>query len=127
MRVVIIGGGISGLSLAYFLLERKRPLDIVVLESGKKAGGKIWTDKADGFLCEGGVNGFLDNRPRTLELIGKLALTPLRSSDTARKRYIFSDGKLHLLPESLFRGKRKMMRHLLILQDEGSAERHMKS
>jgi oxygen-dependent protoporphyrinogen oxidase len=46
------------------------------------------------------VNGFLDNRPRTLELVGKLALTALRSSDKARKRYIFSEKKLHLLPES---------------------------
>lgn len=100
MRLVIIGGGISGLSLAYFLLEKKPSLDITVLESEKKAGGKIWTDKVDGFLCEGGVNGFLDNRPRTLELVSKLALTPLRSSDTARKRFIFSDGKLHRLPES---------------------------
>jgi oxygen-dependent protoporphyrinogen oxidase len=100
MRLVIVGGGISGLSLAYFLLEKKPSLDIVIFESEKKPGGKIWTDKADGFLCEGGVNGFLDNRPRTLELVSKLALTPLRSSDKARKRYIFSDGKLHLLPES---------------------------
>ena len=100
MRLVIIGGGISGLSLAHFLLDRKPSLDVVVLESDKKAGGKIWTDKAEGFLCEGGVNGFLDNRPRTLELVRKLALTALRSNDSARKRYIFSDGKLHLLPES---------------------------
>ena len=100
MRLVIIGGGISGLSLAFFLLERKPSLDVVVLESGKKAGGKIWTDKAEGFLCEGGVNGFLDNRPRTIEIVRKLALTALRSNDSARKRYIFSDGKLHLLPES---------------------------
>ena len=100
MRLVIVGGGISGLSLAYFLLEKKPSLDIVIFESEEKAGGKIWTDKAAGFLCEGGVNGFLDNRPRTLELVSKLALTPLRSSDKARKRYIFSDGKLHLLPES---------------------------
>jgi len=100
MSIVIVGGGISGLSLAYSLLERKPDLDITVLESGEKAGGKIWTDKVDGFLCEGGVNGFLDNRPRTLELVGKLALTALRSSDKARKRYIFSEKKLHLLPES---------------------------
>ncbi len=100
MKIVIVGGGISGLSLAYSLLEQKPDLDISVLESGEKAGGKIWTDKVDGFLCEGGVNGFLDNRPRTLELVGKLALTSLRSSDKARKRYIFSDKKLHLLPES---------------------------
>jgi oxygen-dependent protoporphyrinogen oxidase len=46
------------------------------------------------------VNGFLDNRPKTLELVSKLALTPLRSSDNARKRFIFSEGKLHRLPES---------------------------
>jgi oxygen-dependent protoporphyrinogen oxidase len=100
MSLVIIGGGISGLSLGYFLLERKPSMDIIVFESDKKAGGKIWTDKADGFLCEGGVNGFLDNRPRTLELIKKLTLTSLRSNDKAKKRFLFSEGKLRLLPES---------------------------
>jgi oxygen-dependent protoporphyrinogen oxidase len=100
MSLVIIGGGITGLSLAYFLLERKPTLDILILESEKKAGGKIWTDKVDGFLCEGGVNGFLDNRPKTLELVSKLSLTPLRSNDNARKRFIFSNGKLNRLPES---------------------------
>ncbi len=100
MRLIIIGGGISGLSLAYFLLERKPSLDIVILESEKKAGGKIWTDRVDGFLCEGGVNGFLDNRPQTLALVSKLSLSPLRSNENARKRFIFSAGKLHRLPES---------------------------
>jgi oxygen-dependent protoporphyrinogen oxidase len=100
MRLVIIGGGISGLSLAYFLTERDPSLDVLVFESEKKAGGKIWTDRAEGFLCEGGVNGFLDNRPRTLDLAAKLALTPVRSNDNARKRYIYSEGKLHMLPES---------------------------
>src|SRR4030042_6615797 len=100
MKVIIIGGGISGLSLAYFLLEKKPSLDVSIIESEKKAGGKIWTDRVDGFLCEGGGNGFLDNRPKTLELASKLALSPLRSNNNARKRYIFSDRKLHLLPES---------------------------
>ncbi len=100
MRLIIVGGGITGLSLAYFLLENKPFLDITVLESEQKAGGKIWTDKVDGFLCEGGVNGFLDNKPKTLDLVSRLSLTPLRSNDNARKRYIFSDGKLKLLPDS---------------------------
>lgn len=100
MRLVIVGGGISGLSLAYYLLERAPSLDILVFESEKKPGGKIWTDRAEGFLCEGGVNGFLDNRPKTLELAAKLGLSPLRSSESARKRYIYSEGKLHMLPES---------------------------
>jgi oxygen-dependent protoporphyrinogen oxidase len=100
MRLLIAGGGISGLSLAYFLLEKDPSLDILVLESERKAGGKIWTDRVEGFLCEGGVNGFLDNRPMTLELAAKLGLTPVRSNEAARKRFIFSDGKLNMLPES---------------------------
>lgn len=99
-RIVIVGGGISGLSLAYAILEQEPSADITVLEAEKKPGGKIWTEKANGFLCEGGVNGFLDNKPKTLQLSSKLSLNPLRSSDAARKRFIFSDNKLYLLPES---------------------------
>jgi len=102
MRLVIVGGGISGLSLAYFLIEKAPSLEIIILESEKKAGGKIWTDRVGGFLCEGGVNGFLDNRPRTFELAAKLGLEPVKSNDSARKRFIYSEGKLHMLPESPF-------------------------
>jgi protoporphyrinogen/coproporphyrinogen III oxidase len=99
-RIAIIGGGISGLSLAYFLLEKDPDLDIIVFESEKRLGGKIWSEKSDGFLCEWGVNGFLDNKPRTLELSRKVSLEPLRSNDASRKRFIFSDSRLHRLPES---------------------------
>jgi len=99
LRLVIIGGGISGLSLAYFLSE-KPGFDVRVLEAEARPGGKIWTDRTGEFLCESGVNGFLDNKPRTLELAARLSLSPLRSSDAARKRYIYSGKRLNLLPES---------------------------
>ncbi len=99
-RVVIIGGGISGLSLAYCILEKDPSADVTVFESEQRPGGKIWTDRTDGFLCEWGVNGFLDNRPKTLELSRKLGLSPLRSNDASRKRFIYSGGELHKLPES---------------------------
>jgi oxygen-dependent protoporphyrinogen oxidase len=99
-RIIIVGGGISGLSLAYLLRKQDPSPDLVVLEAGERLGGKIWTDRADGFLCEGGVNGFLNSKPRTLELAASLSLSPIRSSDDARKRFIFSGGKLHPLPES---------------------------
>jgi oxygen-dependent protoporphyrinogen oxidase len=99
-KVIVIGGGISGLSLGYILQQRRPSLDLVVLEAEERVGGKIWSDRADGFLCESGVNGFLDNKPKTLELASELLLTPLRSSDAARKRFIFSGGQLHLLPDS---------------------------
>ncbi len=100
MSITIVGGGISGLSLAFFLLERDPGLEVRVLEAEGRAGGKILSDHIDGFLCEGGVNGFLDNKPLTLELAGKLSLSPLRSSDAARKRFVFSGGRLHPVPET---------------------------
>jgi len=99
-RIIIIGGGISGLSLAYLLHTQMPSLDIIVLEAEERLGGKIWTDKTEGFLCEAGVNGFLNNKPRTLELAAGLLLSPLKSNDAARKRFIFSEGRLHSLPES---------------------------
>ena len=99
-RIVIVGGGISGLAVAYLLLEKKQDLDITVLESDNRAGGKIWTDKADGFLCEKGANGFLDNKPRTLELCKSLGIEPVRSNENSKKRFIYLNGKLNALPES---------------------------
>ncbi|HDY72460.1 MAG TPA: FAD-dependent oxidoreductase, partial [Nitrospirae bacterium] len=83
MSVTIVGGGISGLSLAYFLLEKNPSLDLKILEAKDRPGGKIWSDRAGGFLCESGVNGFLDNKPMTLGLASKLSLSPLRSNDNA--------------------------------------------
>lgn len=99
-RLIIVGGGISGLSIAYAILERGPSTELLVFEAEKRAGGKIWTERANGFLCEGGVNGFLDNKPKTIELASKLRIEPLRSNDAARRRFIYSEGKLHLLPES---------------------------
>ncbi|MFN3395796.1 MAG: protoporphyrinogen oxidase [Thermodesulfovibrionales bacterium] len=99
-RITIVGGGISGLSLAFFLKRARPQIEVTVLEAEDRPGGKIWSDRRDGFLCESGVNGFLDNRPKTLELASLLSLNPLRSNDNARKRFVFSGGKLRLIPES---------------------------
>jgi oxygen-dependent protoporphyrinogen oxidase len=100
MRVAIAGGGISGLSLAWLLKQRAPNLDVRVFEADSRTGGKIWTQSAEGYLLEGGVNGFLDNRPRTLELAAMLGLSPLKSGDEARRRFLYLRGALRQLPES---------------------------
>lgn len=101
MRVVIAGGGISGLSLAYWLTHNtKREFDVTVLEAAERPGGKIWTDRAEGYLCESALNGFLDNKPRSLELASRVSLEPLRSNESSKKRFIYLDGRLNRLPES---------------------------
>ncbi len=105
-RVIIIGGGISGLATA-FLLEQLSSktgteLEITLLEKEPRLGGKIWTIPSDGYLCEWGPNGFLDNKPQTLDLCKEIGAAEmlLRSNDNARKRFIFTGGELHRLPEN---------------------------
>ncbi|HSW64840.1 MAG TPA: protoporphyrinogen oxidase [Dissulfurispiraceae bacterium] len=97
-RIAIAGGGISGLSLAYALLDKNPALDVTVYEADTRPGGKIYTERVDSYLCEAGVNGFLDNKPATLELAKKLGLPPIKSNDNARKRYIYFDGDLRMIP-----------------------------
>lgn len=105
-RIVVIGAGISGLATAYAIerlaAEAELDIDVKVLEKEKRIGGKIWSIREDGYLCEWGPNGFLDNKPMTLELCRRLQIDPhlLRSNDNARKRFIYADKVLHRLPEN---------------------------
>jgi oxygen-dependent protoporphyrinogen oxidase len=99
-EIIIVGGGISGLSLAFFLSQRSDLLNITVLEHENRPGGKIWTEKINGYLCEKGPNGFLDNKIKTLELCRAIGLEPLRSNENAKKRFIYERGKLRKIPLS---------------------------
>jgi oxygen-dependent protoporphyrinogen oxidase len=104
--VAVVGGGFSGLSVAFLLLRQAAKegveLDLSLWEAEPRCGGKLSTVARDGYRCETGPNGFLDNVPQTLELVDQLGLGQrlLRSSDAARKRYIYSRGELRPLPEN---------------------------
>jgi protoporphyrinogen/coproporphyrinogen III oxidase len=104
-KIIVIGGGISGLSTAWLLRSKAqaagKELDITLLEKEQRVGGKIWSIKSDGYTCEWGPNGFLDSKPQTLELCNALGVEGNlhRSNDNARKRFIYSGGELHRLPE----------------------------
>ncbi|MEN2995026.1 MAG: protoporphyrinogen oxidase [Thermodesulfovibrio sp.] len=99
-ELVIVGGGISGLSLAYFLLKKNPQLDLRIIEAEKKVGGKIVTENISGFLCEGGVNGFLNNKLSTLSLASELNIEPIKGSDNSKVRYLLIDGKMTKVPEN---------------------------
>ena len=100
MKTGIIGAGISGLATAQAILVQDPNAEVVVFEAAADTGGKILTEvTAEGFLCEWGVNAFLDKSPRTLELCKEIGLTPVPADVSAKKRYVFSEGELHQLPE----------------------------
>src|SRR5438046_1491793 len=95
--VVIVGAGISGLSLAYRLQQRIPDLKITVLERRDRPGGTMWTERRDGFQVEIGPNGFLDNKSSTLDLCRDLGLGDrlLAASEAAgRNRYLVLDGSV---------------------------------
>jgi len=101
--VVVVGGGISGLATAYYLLKfAKKKVKILLLERENRVGGKMSTVKEKGFIIEEGPNGFLDNRPYTLQLVEELGIKDslIRASSCAAKRYIYTKGALHEVPLS---------------------------
>ncbi len=101
-RVAIVGGGIAGLAVAHALRALAPAADVVVVERGERVGGNIRSETIDGYLCEAGPDGFLDNAPATLAFVEKLGLSGrlVRSRDEARRRFIFRHGRLHDVPLS---------------------------
>jgi len=100
VKISIVGAGVSGLATAQAVLARKPDAKITLFEADQRIGGKVWTETSpEGYLCEGGVNGFLDKIPRTLELCKEAGLSPLPADASAQKRYVYSRGELHKLPE----------------------------
>lgn len=101
-RIVVIGGGIAGLSIAHAITRREPAAAVTVLEQAPQPGGNIRTEVTDGYTCEWGPDGFLDNAPATLALVKALGIEDrlLPSNDAARRRFIFRDGRLHEVPTS---------------------------
>ncbi len=77
-RVAILGGGIAGLSAAYYLRETARerglPIEIVLLERSTRVGGAIETARDGENLLELGPDSLVTTKPWALDLIRALGL-----------------------------------------------------
>jgi protoporphyrinogen/coproporphyrinogen III oxidase len=100
MRVIVVGGGISGLTAAY--LARVAGHDAICVDPAGAPGGLIHSERHDGFLCEAGPQAVLDDAPDTTALFAALNLTGrvLGATPDARRRFIYARGALHPLPNS---------------------------
>jgi oxygen-dependent protoporphyrinogen oxidase len=103
-RIVIVGGGISGLVAALRTEQYLPGADVVLLEQQPHVGGKVGTLERDGFRIETGPNGFLDNKPAVMSLCRELGLADRlvpASEASGRNRYLFLHGRMRSLPTGL--------------------------
>ena len=100
--VIIVGGGISGLSALHFLRHLKAHLKVKLYEADNRLGGTIGTDKIDGYSFDWGPNGFLDREPLTLQLCEELGLNGdlEKANENVSNRFILRRGKLCSVPMS---------------------------
>ncbi|KHL91408.1 protoporphyrinogen oxidase [Paenibacillus sp. IHB B 3415] len=109
-KVVIIGGGLSGLSAAYYVRKFYREAgiqpEIILIEKDKCLGGKIETLHRDGFVIEKGPDSFLARKTAMVDLARELELDHelVTTNPNAKKTYILQRGKLHPMPAGLVLG-----------------------
>ena len=105
-RVAIIGGGISGLSAAFALEQKRRDgadIEYVLYESSPRLGGVLVTDRVEGCLIEAGPDSFLTEKPWATTLCKDLGIDDqlIGSNDSQRKTYIVVHGRLVVMPDGL--------------------------
>ena len=105
-RFCVLGSGISGLSVAYYLKKNNPTAEVVVLEEKSVAGGVIESGSFGDCLVEWGPRGIRTkgNGQLVLEMVEDLGLWDeiVFADDKAKKRYLYHDNKLQVLPHSFF-------------------------
>lgn len=107
-RVAVIGGGITGLTAAFYLQQQakdqKLPLEIVLIEATHRLGGKIQTIRKDNFIIERGPESFIDHKQIIEELSKQLGIENELIENTAGKTYVAVNKQLSPIPKGSILG-----------------------
>jgi protoporphyrinogen/coproporphyrinogen III oxidase len=101
ITVVVVGGGIAGLSAAWALASAPPAVRVVVLEADARLGGKLRTGEVGGRAVDLGPDAFLARRPEAVALCRELGLGDALVSPGRRNAYVWARGALRPLPEGL--------------------------
>ena len=103
-RVGIVGGGISGLAAAWHLVEADPSLQVVVLDSSDRPGGKLRGGLVAGVPTDLGAESVLARRPEGVELAGAVGLADRIVHPAVGTASIWSRGALHPMPAGTLMG-----------------------
>lgn len=100
-RIVVIGGGISGLAAAHRFIELNPSLDLTLVEASARLGGTLLTDEREGFLLERGPDSFISEKPEAVALAKRLGLESqlIETNPNHRRSFIVRNGRLRPVPE----------------------------
>ncbi|WP_317964413.1 protoporphyrinogen oxidase [Paenibacillus sp. CCS19] len=106
--IVIVGGGITGLSTAYYLNKQLKQdgtaARIVLVEASEQLGGKIRTVHRDGYIMESGADSIVARKTNMAPLLEELELQGDIVYNETGKSYLFADGELKLIPQDAIFG-----------------------
>jgi oxygen-dependent protoporphyrinogen oxidase len=105
MRVVVIGGGVAGLSAAQAVRKLRPEAELLVLESASRVGGLIRSERrSDGFLLEHGPDSLLAFKPRGLSAVREVGLESqiVTGTGAPRTAYVVRRSQLLPLPRGVF-------------------------
>lgn len=104
-HIVVVGGGITGLAAAYYLQRLQQqagtPVRLTLIEAQSQLGGKVGTERHDGFLIDTGPDSFLTLKPWALQLCRELGMEGQVVSPSARRFFMLIGGRLHAVPHEL--------------------------
>src|SRR6266540_2764855 len=98
MKVVVVGAGIAGLAAAWELTQ-SGGCDVTLLESERRAGGVIVTEQMDGFIVDGGPDGFLAGEPELPALARELGISDHVVRQVARGTSLWTGKALQPIDE----------------------------
>lgn len=105
---MVIGGGITGLTTAYYLQKEIRekglPIDTLLIEASGKLGGKIQTVQKDGFTIERGPDSFLERKESAARLARELGLGDGLVNNATGKSFVLVNNRLHGMPSGSMMG-----------------------
>ena len=98
MNVTIVGGGLTGLTAAYYLGHAKPDWHITLYEQAPRFGGKIQTQRVDDFVVELGPDSYLSRKTEMTDLIYDLGLGDTLVSNETGQAFVYDKGSIHPIP-----------------------------